>query len=161
MIRAESETVIARCPEQVFDFVVTGFFDNYPRWSPEIEELERTSPPPLCVGSTGRQVRVDHGRRTETTFVVSELEPGRRAVFKGTSHAFRIIYDFEPTADGTRLRFVFELDGINRMLRPFERLIRRVVQHGAARIAEDIRDLVETETVDGDPARGTQSTARR
>ena len=67
MIRAQATTIIARPVSEVFQFVATDFFANYPRWSPEVVKLRPTSPSPIRVGSTGWQVRIDYGRRTELT----------------------------------------------------------------------------------------------
>lgn len=153
MVRAEAETRIARPAATVFAFVVDGFFDNYPRWSPEVETLEPLAGGRLAVGVTARQVRVDHGRRTETTFEVSELVRDRRAVFSGTSHPFRVSYDFEPAPDGSTLRFAFELTRVRPVWRPFERLIRAAVARGVRDVPGRIRTLVEAET----PAPGSGS----
>jgi hypothetical protein len=146
MVRAEAETRIARPVATVFAFVVEGFFENYPRWSPEVETLEALTGVGLAVGTAARQVRVDHGRRTETTFEVIELVRDRRAVFAGTSQPFRAIYEFEPAADGTVLRFAFELTRIRPAWRPFARLIRTAVARGVRDVPGNIRVLVETET---------------
>jgi len=39
MIQTTSRVVIDRPPEPIFAFVVDGFLDNYPRWSPEVKTL--------------------------------------------------------------------------------------------------------------------------
>lgn len=146
MVRAQAATRIARPVATVFGFVIDGFLDNYPRWSPEVEALESLDAGGLTVGAAMRQVRVDHGRRTETTFEVAELVRDRHAVFAGTSHPFRARYDFEPVADGTELRFTFELIRIRPVWRPFERLIRAAVERGVRDVPANIKALVETET---------------
>lgn len=146
MVRAEATTRIARPVATVFAFVVDGFYDNYPRWSPEVESLEPLCGHRVAVGASARQVRVDRGRRTETTFEVGELVRDRRAVFCGRSHPFRAIYDFEAAPDGTELRFAFELTRIRPVWRPFERLIRAAVERGVRDVPGTIKALVEAET---------------
>lgn len=150
MVRAEAATRIARPVATVYGFVIDGFFDNYPRWSPEVEMLEPLDGGPLVVGAAARQIRVDHGRRTETTFEVTELVRDRYAVFSGISHPFRVRYDFEPAPGGTELRFVFELTRIRPVWRPFERLIRMAVERGVREVPGNIKALVEVETPPAD-----------
>jgi len=155
MIRGGSQAWIQWPVEDVYRFVVTDFFTNYPRWSPQVESLEATSPLPLREGTTGRQVRVDHGRRTTSEFVVTRLEPRRRVVFEGTDGRWRIEYRLEPGAAGwTWLAFEFELLQLPAAARPFRALVRRVVERTAAPVADEIRQLLEAPP-DGRPhARG-------
>lgn len=40
MISARSQIAIGQPVSKVYGFVVTDFFKNYPRWSPEVVELE-------------------------------------------------------------------------------------------------------------------------
>jgi hypothetical protein len=37
--------------DNVFNFIAVDFFNNYPRWSPEVQELELLSAPPLQLNS--------------------------------------------------------------------------------------------------------------
>ncbi|MGD2083595.1 MAG: SRPBCC family protein [Chromatiales bacterium] len=145
MIRGESETFVRRPVELVFDFVASRFFDNYPRWSPEVVELTQTSPGPVRVGTTGRQARIDKGVRTESHFRVAELVPPARLVFQGLSDPYRVLYAFEPVDGATRLHFRFELIRIPLVARPFERVVRSAVQDKAREVVIGIRELVETE----------------
>ncbi len=148
MVKAEASIMIRRPVESVFDFVVVEFFENYPKWSPEVIELKAATPPPLRVGTTARQVRVDQGRRTESTFRVSALETGQRIVFQGTSTPFNIVYRFAPLGgDKTRLTFAFELSRLDLFIRPFEKLIRLAVQDGAERVVHNIKGLIEVDTM--------------
>ncbi|MDX1608843.1 MAG: SRPBCC family protein [Halofilum sp. (in: g-proteobacteria)] len=147
MIRAQSSTAIERPVDDVFDFVVVRFFDNYPRWSPEVVELEPLDSGPLGVGSRGRQIRIDQGRRSETTFRVTRLEPQRRVEFDGERDArFAIRYHFDPEGDArSRIHFEFELKRVEFFMRPFEKLIRLAIKDGAERTVRNIKGLVERE----------------
>lgn len=147
MVRAETRTRIARPVETVFDFVVHDFFDNYPRWSPEVVELEPLDERTLAVGRRARQVRVDRGRRSETIVRVTELErPGRVAFASEHAPWFRTRFDLAATdAAATELTFTFELVHLELYMRPFSRLIRRAVHDGAERTVERLRRLVEAE----------------
>ena len=145
MVKGKASTLIARPAEQVFNFIAVDFFKNYQRWSPEVVSLESKSQGPVRVGTTCRQVRIDQGRRTESTFRVSRFEPGKHVEFEGTSNPFRASYELAPTADKTRLTFTFELSRLELFMRPFEKLIRIAMAEGAEKVVRNIKRLIETE----------------
>ncbi len=145
MVSAQASILIARPPGTVFDFVAVDFYKNYRRWSPEVERLDTLSPGPLRVGSLARQVRVDHGRRSESTFRVTALEHPRRVEFEETGKRFRIGYRLDPAGDATRLTLDFELTRLELHLRPLTPIIRKVVQDGSRRAVQNIKGLVEKE----------------
>lgn len=138
-------TVVERPQQAVFDFVATDFFRNYPRWSPEVRELAALSPGPLRVGSLGRQVRVDFGRRTEATFRVTRLEPGALIGFEGLSSPFTIAYAFTPFGTHTRVTLTFQLLRLEFYMRPFERLIRSAVRDSVGATVRQLKSLAERE----------------
>lgn len=143
MVKAETSALVRSSPEQLFNFIAVDFFDNYPRWSPEVIELETLSDGPIRRGTQGRQVRVDHGHRTESTFHVIAFEPAERIEFEGLTAPYFIRYRLEPLNETTRLHFTFELRRLEFFMRPFERLIRHAVTEGAGRIVSNIKQLVE------------------
>jgi hypothetical protein len=147
MVNARASILIDRPPESVFDFVALGFYENYPRWSPEVQRLDTLSPGPIQVGSLARQVRVDHGRRSESTFRVTALEQPSRLEFVETRERYRIGYRLDAADGATRLTLAFELTRLELHLRPLVRIIRRVAQEGAERAVQRIKGLVEGETV--------------
>ena len=63
MITAQASTLIRRPLEDVFRYVSVDFFQNYPKWSPEVIELKCMSPGPVRLGTVGRQVRNDQVER--------------------------------------------------------------------------------------------------
>ena len=63
--------VINKPVDEVFHFIAVDFFENYPRWSPEVQELELLSAPPLQLNSLVRQVRIDNSQRSESTFKIT------------------------------------------------------------------------------------------
>ena len=150
MVKVQASMLISRPPERVFQFVAVDFLRNYARWSPEVISLQPLSEGPVRVGTSWRQVRVDQGRRTESTFRVSRLEPGRRLDFEGTSNPFSVAYQLEPVEDRTRLTFTFELSRLELFMRPFEKLIRIAMQDGAEKVVRNIRHLVETDVSEAD-----------
>ena len=146
MIRAQSQIVIKRSVEDVFSFVSDGFFQNYPKWSPEVVRLERLSSGSVGLGTAARQVRIDGGRRTVSTFKVNEYEQLRKISFVSTSRPhFSAHYGVEPMMDSTRLTFTFELQP-QRLIKPFERLVAGAVRAGSNRVVHQLKKLLESET---------------
>lgn len=136
-----------RCPrEKIFDFIGNNLLTNYPRWSPEVRELEILTPGPIMQDSLCRQVRVDQGNRSESTFRVAIFEPASRICFEGVSNPFRCDYLLEAIdQDTTHISFTFELLSLELHMRPFEKLIRFAIQDGAERTVRNIRKLIEAE----------------
>ncbi len=147
MVKAEASITIACDIDAVYAFVAGDFVRNYPRWSPEVKRLNLLSKGPLAVGSLARQVRVDQGRRTESTFKIVHMQPGRRLAFQGIDVAYFVDYRFDQTGKPgqTRLTFSFELRRLELMMRPFEKLIRLTVQDGARRTVRNLKRLIELE----------------
>ncbi len=145
MVNAQASTLIPIPPAQVFDFVAVNFEHNYPRWSPEVRQLEMLTPGPLRLGSRARQVRVDQGRQSNSTFTVTAFEPPSRVAFAEASDQFRILYQIDPVGEKTHLTFTFDLRRIELYMRPFEKLIRVAIQDGAERVVRNIKGLVERE----------------
>lgn len=147
MVQAQVSAEIERPVATVFAFVAVEFFENYPRWSSEVRELEPLDGNAVQAGMRARQVRVDRGRRSETIFRVTDLEPDRRVRFEGMDRpAFAIEYIFEPLGRARcRLDFKFELQRLEMYMRPFERLIRRAVHEGSENAVTNIKRLIERE----------------
>src|SRR5205823_4761938 len=86
MVRAEYSVIVKRTPMEVFKFVVADFFQNGPKWTPGLVELEKTSAGPMSLGTTGRVIgRDSEGRLIETAIVVTKYEPDRRLAVKSSS----------------------------------------------------------------------------
>jgi hypothetical protein len=153
MIRTRSDISIGRPVGEVYDFVGVDFFANYPRWSPEVLQLEKLTAGPVRVGTVGRQVRRDEGRRTEARFRVSELTPAGRIAFVslGRPH-FRVCYDFRALEHTTHVIFAFELKP-DPLLRPFRSVLQNALDRGSARVVRNIKALVEGEGVVGRASR--------
>ncbi|MGD8842801.1 MAG: SRPBCC family protein [Gammaproteobacteria bacterium] len=142
-IQAEASILIDRPREQVCRFVAQDFFDNYPRWSPEVTRLEKITPGPLGVGTRGRQVRNDAGYITRSTFSVTAYEPPDRIAFASTgSPHYRVRYTFHPSGDRTRVAFSFQLR-LTPLLKPFEKLLEKMVCAQSERVVSNIRALLD------------------
>ena len=139
---------IVECPaSKLFLYLGDNLFENYPKWSPEVKELEQITPGPVKLGTEGRQVRVDQGRRTESKFKVATYEPGVRLTLVGISDPFRCTYELQTINPerSTKLTFSFELLEILAIVRPFEGLVRVAIKDGAERTVQNIKRLVEAE----------------
>ena len=130
----------------VFNFIAVDFFENYPRWSPEVQELELLSAPPLQLNSLVRQVRIDNAQRSESTFKITTYKVGQQLVFEGVSNAYRCSYDFASTnpSTNTQITFTFELLKLELFMLPFEKLISITVQDGAKRTVRNLKNLIES-----------------
>ncbi len=153
MLRAElndpivgrASIVIKSSPEAVFHYIGIDLFTNYPKWSPEVVELEQLSDGTVGVGTLGRQVRTDQGRRLESKFEITVFEPSARLELSGVPDPFRCTYDLRPVGDGATTTVIFTFEGFDLRphMRPFEKLIRRVVQDGASRTTRNLKRLIE------------------
>lgn len=138
--------VINQPVEKVFNFITLGFFENYPKWSPEVQELELLSDPPLRLNSLVRQVRIDNGQRSESIFKITTYNLYEKLVFEGVSNGYRCSYDFassNPSAN-TQLAFTFELLKLELFMLPFEKLVCVAVQEGAKRTVRNLKNLIES-----------------
>jgi hypothetical protein len=138
--------VINKPVENVFNFIAVDFFENYPRWSPEVQELELLSTPPLKLNSLVRQVRIDNGQRSESTFKITTYQVNQKLVFEGVSNAYRCSYGFVSTnpPTNTQITFTFELLKLELFMLPFEKLINIAVQEGAKRTVRNLKNLIES-----------------
>ncbi|ADE13634.1 conserved hypothetical protein [Nitrosococcus halophilus Nc 4] len=149
MVSAQSSIVIVRPVDDVFQFISVNFFQNYPKWSPEVVELEKLSDGPVKVDTLGRQIRNDQGRRTESRFRVTQFEPNRCFSCEGTAQTpFRVIYNFESFDQATKVKFTFELLRVDFFMRPFEKLIEAAIRGGADRVMHNLKGLLEEEATE-------------
>lgn len=135
-------------PIEMFRYLGEDFFQNYPKWSPEVKELEQISDGSIKLGSIARQVRIDGVYRSESKFKVTVYEPPKRLVFAGISEPFRCMFEVQDDNLGgksSRLDFTFELLELQMLMRPFEQLIHDMVQDGAERTVRNIKRLIETD----------------
>jgi hypothetical protein len=150
----KSSVIIRKPMEEVFRFIGEDFFENYPKWSPEVKDLKALSDGPVRVGTRARQVRVDCGHRSESDFRVLEFQQNRRFVCAGVGRpgdvlrtsAFRCVYDLNDarlSEPSTHVAFTFEIPELDFMMRPLERLVRVIIQQGAEHSLRNIKGLIE------------------
>lgn len=148
-VAGQAEEDVA-CPISLaYNYIGKGFFQNYPKWCPQVVELEQLSQPPVGKGTKGRQVTRDRGIDSESTFEVSQFVPASAFEIAGISEPFRSSYEFKENDDGTtRVVFTFELKEIDLVMRPFQKLIRTALQDGAVQTIENIKQLLEGASAD-------------
>ncbi len=135
-------------PIEMFRYLGEDFFQNYPKWSPEVKELAQISDGSIKLGSIARQVRIDAGYRSESKFSVTLYEPPNRLAFAGISEPFRCMFEVRDdnlSGKSSRLDFTFELLELQVLMRPFEQLIHAMVQNGAERTVQNIKRLIEAD----------------
>ncbi|QSA95605.1 SRPBCC family protein [Methylococcus sp. EFPC2] len=140
----QSSLPIGSSPEAIFRFIAQDFFENYPRWSPEVLLLQKLTDGAMGPGTVARQVRVDQGHRSDSEFRVEIYEPSRRLSFSGIKDPYRCTYEIQPfDGENSRLTFTFELLELLIFMRPFEKLVRLVIQDGAERTTRNLKRLIE------------------
>jgi len=141
--------IIQSPSDKLFSFIGNELLDNYPRWSPEVKELEKLTEGPVKQGTLCRQVRIDQGNRSESTFKVKIFDSGARICFEGVSNPYRCDYVIESVnSSDSRLTFIFELLSLDLHVRPFEKLVRIAVQDGTERTVKNIKKLIEAKQTD-------------
>jgi hypothetical protein len=143
-VSGQAEDLVKCSTTKVFDFVAHHFFDNYPQWCPQVVELEQLSDSHISVGCRGRQVTRDRGIDSESIFEVTQFDDPQKLEIKGSSEPFRSCYEFHREGDdATRVSFTFELEELELVMRPFQKLIRVALQDGATQTIENIKRLLE------------------
>jgi len=143
-VKGSASAIVSQTVETVFDFVARDFFANYQRWAPQVIELEPTAPTRARPGVRARQVTLDRGIRSESTFEVLQIDSPTQIVLEGLSEPFRSSYRFEPAAqDATSLSFEFEMRELELSMRPFAKLIRMALQEGAEQTIENLKSLLD------------------
>ena len=148
-VSGEASIVINGNSKDIFCFIAENFFLNYPKWAPEVVELEPLDGNPISIGAKGRQVREDNDSLVESIFQVTEYSPHSTFILQGLSTPYKQTYSIESEEQGTKskLTFRFDLLEIEIFMRPFEKLIRVAIEDGAENTVEKIRDLLTTQHV--------------
>jgi hypothetical protein len=109
MVTNEHEIVINCSPEQIFPFVAD--FNKWGQWHAGADEVEKTSPGPVGVGTTWRVSGEVQGQRLTITLETTSYEENRQFGFKTTSGPIEAedIFTLEPVDGGTRLKLVMKL----------------------------------------------------
>jgi carbon monoxide dehydrogenase subunit G len=99
----EESVVIARPPQEVFDFL--SRFENIAVYDSSVTASEQIGDGPLGVGSRGRGTSKIMGRQFDWTTEITEFDPPRRMVSRSVEGKleFTVTLTLEPADGGTRL----------------------------------------------------------
>lgn len=142
---AGQASAVVGCPIDVaFDYIGYGLFEHYPLWCAQVVELEVISEGPIGQGALARQVTLDRGIATESTFKVAEFSPPTEIELAGVSDPFRSVYALEESGETlTQLNFTFELRELELFMRPFEKLVRTALREGAQQTVDNLKQLLD------------------
>jgi carbon monoxide dehydrogenase subunit G len=143
MLKAESSILIHRPIEDVFKYIADDFFENFRKWDAAVLKLEKTSPSPVGIDTTGWQVMKGDGWEAETDFRVTDYDPNRKFSITGTGKPyFKNSYTFEPIDDGTKIFYAseFSLDGIAKL---FEPLMKGAIKKASQEYVDNLKQLLE------------------
>ncbi|MGD9543521.1 MAG: SRPBCC family protein [Methylocystis sp.] len=144
--------------ERVFDFVAENFFENYPRWCPQVVEVIPLDSDVVHIGARARQTTLENGVQTTSTFEVSKLDPPSAFEISGISDHFRGVYKFsKKNSNETTIFFQFEFQEIDFAMRPFRKLIERALKEGAQATIQNIASLLEQHETESGAKRSSLS----
>lgn len=143
-ITGEASVCIEKPSQDVFHFIADDFFENYPKWSPDVVELMPLDSNEVAVGNKAKQVREDNGDRVESIFEITDYDPHLLFKFAGINSPYRHSYSLIeiPEQQATKLTFRFELLELDVFMRPFQKLIRLAIEDGAENTVNSIKTLL-------------------
>ena len=143
-MRVEESVQINRPVEEVFSYVST--VESQPEWSTSVIEVRKDTPGPPKEGDTFTAVTKFLGRRSETPFRITSIEPNRQFSYHATGGPLpdqRWTHTCEEVSGGTRLTAVVEGEpgGFFRLAEP---LIQRAVNRQFRADQETLKDMLES-----------------
>jgi len=143
MIVQEVQQVIPRPTAEVYDFVVTHYVENHPRWDASCIRTQLDGGAELSIGATGEEVRKQMGRETTYKFRVTELT-GDHVTFEATGGGTSFGATWSVVAldeASSRLTISYRL-GMGGVMRLFEPIMRGGVRKQMTQAAQRINALV-------------------
>jgi len=143
MTTFQNTVTIRRPVQDVFAFLAD--FQNIPTWNYAILQTRKTSPGPVGVGTTYRQIR-SIPRRSEEGFEVTAFEPTSRLEIHGDIGPFTATnsYLLTPIGDGTRLTNAVDLQPASGALRLLAPLAASRVKTAVAANLDTLKQILET-----------------
>jgi uncharacterized membrane protein len=140
MPSASNEIVIARPPDEVFEFLANP--ENDPQWRKGVLDLKHVSGEGVAA-RYAQGVKGPGGRRIAADIEITELEPGRVVAFRTVSGPVRPRgrYVLAATDGGTRVRFELEAEvgGLKRLMAPMvQKTMNAEVSH-----LEELKQVLE------------------
>lgn len=138
---------IDRTVADVFSVAATDFVRSYPKYCLAAERVEKRSPGPLSVGTTGTIIGRSASGFQSVDFNVVAYEPQRLFSYKSRygGMSARGSYIFEPTPHGTtKLTIIDEIDARGSFRSLSLLLTKSRVQARARADARRLKELIET-----------------
>jgi carbon monoxide dehydrogenase subunit G len=144
MATFQNTLTIQRPVDDVFAFLAD--FENIPTWNYAIVATKKTSPGPVGVGTTYRQLR-SIPARSEEGFEVTAFEPTTRLEVHGDIGPFTatISYLLAPSGDGTQLTNVIDLESASGAVRLLAPLAASRVKAAVAANLNTLKRMLEAE----------------
>ena len=144
MIELQVETDVQRPAPQVYEFVITNYMKNHPRWDGRVVRSELNGDGELAVGATGVEVRKEMGRENTFNFRVTELTADHLTFEANGSGgvAFGAVWAVTPSGEGSRVTMTFHL-GMGGVMLLFEPLMKGAVRKDMRKAGQRIKELVE------------------
>ena len=144
MLRSEESAQINRPVEEVFSYVST--VESQPEWATPPIEVRKDTPGPPKEGDTFTYVAKFLGRRFETPFRITSIEPNRQFSYRATGGPLpdqRWTHTFEEVSGGTRYTMVLEGEpgGFFRLAEP---LIQKAVNRQFRADLGTLKDMLES-----------------
>lgn len=151
------EQVVARDPEDVWNYVAEGYLDHHGAYDPAVVSMRLLSGAKLGMGAVGEEGRRFAGRTQRTRFEVAAFERPSRFAISDLNGPFALdrVYTFHPHDSGcTRVEFRFTMSprGPMRLLFP---LLRHKIE---GQVRENIARLPAA--VEGRPSRAEEAASR-
>lgn len=143
MATFENTVTIQRSVQDVFGFLAN--FENIPKWNYAIVQTRKTSPGPVGVGTTYRQIRsVPSG--SEEGYRVTVFQPSTRLEIHGEIGPFTatMSYLLTPEGDGTCLANTVHLQPSSGALRLLAPLATSRVKTAVAANLATLKQLLES-----------------
>ena len=142
-MHVEESVQINRPVEEVFSYVST--VESQPEWSTSVIEVRKDTPGPPKEGDTFTSVSKFLGRRSETPFRITSIEPNRQISYRATGGPLpdqRWTHTCEEVSGGTRYTMVLEGEpgGFFRLAEP---LIQRAVNRQFRADLGTLKDMLE------------------
>ena len=143
MLHAEESVEINRPVEEVFSYVST--VESQPEWATPPMEVRKDTPGPPKEGDTFTSVSKFLGRRFETPYRITSIEPNRQFSYRATGGPLpdqRWTHTCEEVSGGTRYTMVLEGEpgGFFRLAEP---LIQRAANRQFRANLETLKDMLE------------------
>jgi len=112
---------------EVFNYIAVNYFENHPKFDPEVHKMIWRTEPPVVKGTKGSEQRSFAGVPVKLDFEVIEFDRPKVFAFKNTSGPFLLerSYKLESQNGGTKVTFSFDIKPKNALIAPAFQLMKK------------------------------------